>query len=147
MCVIQLMILDNLALCDSYFFKVLAIGFKIYMIYLNISCIFIQIMIYYSNIFSLSLSEMRSIYLFSFLIIIIIIANIIGIQLVYCCCKYTKNTAVIIFLVNDKRMDLDVCLIIFYYLQLPENNALDGVCGGLIEAWKLFGNPKYAYFK
>ncbi|KAG8240409.1 hypothetical protein J437_LFUL003123 [Ladona fulva] len=26
--------------------------------------------------------------------------------------------------------------------QLPENNALQGLCGGMIEAWKLYGNPE-----
>lgn len=25
---------------------------------------------------------------------------------------------------------------------MPENNALEGLCTGLIEAWSLYGNPK-----
>lgn len=32
----------------------------------------------------------------------------------------------------------------FYYLQLPENRALAGICQGMIEAWNIQANPKAA---
>lgn len=33
---------------------------------------------------------------------------------------------------------------IFFYSQLPENNALGGLCDAMCEAWKIIGNPKAA---
>lgn len=33
---------------------------------------------------------------------------------------------------------------ITFPFQLPENNALTGLCEGLIEAWKIYNNPKAA---
>ena len=32
--------------------------------------------------------------------------------------------------------------LVVWYFQIPENNALEGLCEGMLEAWKIYNSPK-----